>query len=210
MDSIRQNIGMLLEGSLFTLGTAGFGVLVSLSLGTLLGVVSALRVPVLRYVIGAYTEIIRNTPELVQLFWIYLVLPTLGVRLSVLEAVLLYLSINGVAYTSMVVRGGIENLPVGQHEASRALGMGRTLMFRRVLVPQALRPLVPSLVNEIIRILKNTTLVTLIAAPDLIHTANRLANITFEPIAFQLFTAAFYFIVITLLSFVANKAIPER
>lgn len=205
MDHIVNNWQPLLSGAIYTLGTAAVGVVVSLVLGTVLGVVYALRVPGVRQVLVVYTELIRNTPELVQLFWIYLVLPSVGIQLNVLEAVLVYLCVNGVAYTLIVIEGGIDSVPVGQFEAARAVRLSTGRMYSRIIVPQAIRPLVPALVNEIIRVLKNTTLVMLISAPDLVYQASRLANLDFEPIAYQLFAAAFYFVVITALSVVAKR-----
>jgi His/Glu/Gln/Arg/opine family amino acid ABC transporter permease subunit len=204
MDVILDNAGQILQGAGYTLGTAGYSVLFSLILGSLLGIASAARIPILHQALTAYTELIRNTPELVQLFWIYLVLPAIGIRLTILGAVIVYLCVNGVAYTLLVVRGGIEAVPVGQFEASRALGLGRYRTYRRIILPQALRSVAPSLVNEVIRILKNSTLVSLVAAPDLIYQVTHLANINFEPIVFQLLAAAFFFVVITLISILAR------
>ncbi len=205
MNGIIENWQPLLSGAGYTLAAAGIGIVVSLFLGTVLGVVAAMRIPVVSQVLMIYTELVRNTPELVQLFWIYLVLPFLGVDLTVFQAVILYLCFNGVAYTSIVVEGGIEAVAPGQYEAAQAVGLPLVRMYSRVIVPQALRPLVPSLVNEIIRVLKNTTLITLISAPDLIYVTERLANLNFAPIAYQLVAAAFYFVVITVLSMVAKR-----
>ena len=205
MDVFLDNAGQILEGAGYTLGTAGYSVLFSLILGSLLGIVAAAKVPVVHQILTAYTELIRNTPELVQLFWIYLVLPAIGIRLTILGAVIVYLCVNGVAYTLLVVKGGIQAIPLGQFEASRALGLGRYRTYRRIILPQALRSVVPALVNEVIRILKNSTLVSLIAAPDLIYHITHLANITFEPIAFQLLAAVFFFVVITLISILARS-----
>lgn len=208
MDILLKYASDLAAGAAYTMGAAAVGVLISLTMGTVFGIVAAARVPVARALLAVYSEIIRNTPELVQLFWIYLILPSLGLSLTISGAVLVYLSVNGTAYTQEVVRGGVLSVPRGQWEASQVLGLSRWRTYGRIVIPQALRAIVPSLLNEIIRVLKNTTLVSLIAAPDLIYVANHLTTLTFRPIAFQLFAGAFYFVVITLISVMARRVSP--
>lgn len=208
MNTLLQHSGELAAGALYTLAVAAVGVVVSLLIGTALGIVVAARPPVVRWAIYAYSEVVRNTPELVQLFWIYLVLPSLGINLTVTQAVLAYLCVNGIAYCLEVVRGGVEAVPRGQREACRVLSLSRWRTYRKVIVPQAMRSVVPSLMNEIIRVLKNTTLVSLIAAPDLVYYVHHLSSSNFEPVLFQLCAGGFYFVVITLVSMLARRIRP--
>lgn len=153
----------------------------------------------------AYVEVIRNTPELVQLFWIYLVLPNLGINLTINQAVLVYLTVNGTAYATEIIRGAVLSVPRGQFEAARALGLRGTLLYRRIVLPQALGKALPSIVNQMIMVLKNTTLVSFIAAQDVVYYANHLSSLTMQPVPFQLATGLMFFVVITTLSLLAKR-----
>jgi polar amino acid transport system permease protein len=168
-------------------------------------VVQALRVPGAALPITGYVEAIRNTPELVQLFWIYLVLPELGINLTINQAVLGYLTVNGTAYATEIVRGGVLSIPRGQFEAARALGLRGVRLYRRIVLPQALRKVLPSIVNQMIMVLKGTTLVSFIAGQDVVYYANHLSSLTMQPVPFQVYTGLMFFAVITVLSALVRR-----
>lgn len=199
----------LLQGTAYTLVAALMGVAISLILGSVLGVVRTLNVPLLGWIIALYVSVIRNTPELIQLFWIYLVLPSFGLNLSVNQAVLIYLAVNGTAYMAEIVRGSVLAIPVGQMEAAFALGIRGARLYRRIILPQAIRKVSPALVNQGIMILKNTTLVSVIAGHDIVYYANNLTSLTFQPVPFQLYTGVMFLIVITPLTSIARRFEPK-
>lgn len=209
MNEIVHHWPDLLRGTAYTVVAALFGVVISLVFGSMLGVVRTLRVPFLNWAIALYVSVIRNTPELVQLFWIYLVLPNLGINLSVNQAVLVYLSVNGTAYMAEIFRGAVLAVPVGQREAAFALGIRGSRLYRRVVLPQATRKVSPALVNQGIMILKNTTLVSVIAGKDIVYYANHLSSLTFRPVPFQLYTGAMFLVVITILASIARRFEPK-
>ncbi len=194
----------LLQGLTYTLAAAALGFVLSLCLGAVLGILQSLRAPGTG-LITLYVEIIRNTPELVQLFWLYLVLPRFGVNLTINQAVLSYLVVNGTAYSTEIFRAAILSVPRGQWEAAHALGIRRGRLYAHIVFPQAIRKALPSIVNQMTMVLKNTTLVSFIAAQDLVYYANHLSSLTMDPVPFQLVTGLLFFLVITAIATAAKR-----
>ena len=116
------------------------------------------RIAPLRWVVKAYIEVIRGTPLLLQLIYVYYVLPEIGIRLDAFTAGVLALTLNYSAYISEVYRGGIQAIPRGQHDAAAALGMTHGLAMRRIVLPQAIRIIIPTLGNYFIGLFKDTAL----------------------------------------------------
>jgi polar amino acid transport system permease protein len=134
----------------------------------------------LRYPAIAYIEIFRGTSALVQLFWFYFVLPLFGLNLSAMVAGMLALGLNAGAYGAEVVRGAIQAVPRGQREAAVALNMTRAQTLMRIIVPQALIAMLPPAGNLLIELLKNTSLVSLIAIAELTFRAQALRAATLQ------------------------------
>ncbi len=136
--------------------------------------------PVLiRYVIDAYIEIIRNTPFLVQIFFIFFGLPSLGLRLSPNGAALLALVVNFGAYGTEIIRAGIESIHRGQVEAGTALGLSKLQIFRYIIMKPALRTVYPSLTSQFIYLMLTSSVVSVISADDLAAAGNDLQSATF-------------------------------
>jgi polar amino acid transport system permease protein len=189
----------LLQGAGLTIELAVLGI----ALGILIGLVAALlkisHTP-LRFVAHFYIWLIRGTPLLVQLFLIYFGLPQLGITLDAFPSSVLGLGINSGAYLAEVFRGGIEAIPVGQTEASLSLGMGKSLAMRRIILPQALRIALPSLGNQFIISLKDSSLCSVITMSELLQTSQRFASVTFASMEFYTAAAVFYLLMTTVLS----------
>jgi polar amino acid transport system permease protein len=134
----------------------------------------------LRYPAIAYIEIFRGTSALVQLFWFYFVLPLFGLNISAMAAGMLALGLNTGAYGAEVVRGAIQAVPRGQREAAVALNMTRAQTLARIIVPQALIAMLPPAGNLLIELLKNTSLVSLIAIAELTFRAQALRAATLQ------------------------------
>jgi polar amino acid transport system permease protein len=128
----------------------------------------------IRVIAGVYVEVFRGTSMVVQLFWIFFVLPTLGVELSPIEAGVLVFGLNIGAYSSEIVKGAIQAIPRPQWEAAIALNMPRTLRMRRIILPQAIPTMLPSLGNQLVDVLKATSLLSLINATDIAREVNQL------------------------------------
>lgn len=162
----------------------------------------------LRMLVGGYVEVIRNTPFLVQIFLLYFGLPSLGLRFDANQAALLALVLNGSAYTIEIVRAGIESIGRGQIEAAGALGLGTFPIFRLIVLPQALRVVMPPLGSQFILLMLNSSVVSVISADELTAAAQDVQSRTFRP--FESFiTAAVIYLCLSLL-FSLLFAVLER
>lgn len=150
----------------------------------------------LRYIINIYVEIIRNTPFLVQIFFIFFGLPTIGLRLSPNSAALLALVVNFGAYGTEIIRAGIESVHRGQVEAGTALGLSTLQVFRYIIMKPALRTVYPSLTSQFIYLMLTSSVVSVISANELAAAGNDLQSATFA--SFEVY------IVITLLYFILS------
>ena len=169
--------------------------------GLVVGLTAAIcllsRFAVLRAVSLAFIEIFRCTPVLVQLIWCYYALPMLaGIEMTPVTASLLALSCYGGAFYAEIIRGGIVSIDAGQSEAASALGMTPTLAMRRIILPQALRRMVPPLMNQSILQFKNTSLVSVLAVPDLVYQGQMAAHDSFRPLETYTAVAAAYFAIL--------------
>jgi ectoine/hydroxyectoine ABC transporter permease protein EhuD len=160
--------------------------LVGLVFGLIIALMRISRSRTLRLISTTYVEVIRGTPCLLQLFYIYFVLPAFGIRLDPFPAGVVGLSVNYSAYLSEVYRAGIVAVPRGQLEASQALGMSRRLMMRLVILPQAIRVVVPPLGNYFISLFKDTSLVSIVTVKELMFTGQIIAATNFQ--YFTIFT----------------------
>lgn len=126
----------------------------------------------LRYAVAAYVEVIRNTPFLVQLFFIFFGLPALGVRLDPIYAALLAMILNMTAYTTEIIGAGLDAVPAGQHDAARALGLKPYIAFTKIVLPQALLVIYPALTSQIVIMMLESAVVSQIAVSELTHEAD--------------------------------------
>lgn len=159
-----------------TLCAAALGVAAAFLAG--LGRLSRFRL--VRWVAGVYVEVFRGTSALVQLFWVYFVLPFAGIELNAFTAGFVVLGLNAGAYGAEVVRGAILAVPQGQRDAARALNLSPSQTMLRVVLPQALPGMLPPAGNLVIELLKNTALVSMIAVHELTFTAQLLRASTLQ------------------------------
>jgi polar amino acid transport system permease protein len=148
----------------------------------------------LRWIIDAYVEIIRNTPFLVQIFFIFFGLPSIGLRLSPNSAALLALVVNFGAYGTEIIRAGIESVQKGQLEAGTALGLSKLQIFRYVIMKPALRTVFPSLTSQFIYLMLNTSVVSVISADDLAAAGNNLQSATFASFEVYIVVTVIYLV----------------
>jgi len=183
------------------LGYTVFYTLICVVLGIVIGVLTALpRLSSSSWIAApfrAYVELFRCTPVLVQLVWFYYALPVLtGIQISATTAAVSCLSLYGGAFYSEIFRGGIISIEEGQTEAARALGMRRGQIMWRVVLPQALRRMVPPLVNQSIMQLKNTSLLSVLALPDLLYQGQVIAHDSYRPLEVYSVVAVAYFLLL--------------
>jgi len=185
--------GEFVEGALMTLRLSGLAMVASLVIAILGALARTSGPKPLRMLVAAYVEIIRNTPFLVQIFMIFFGLPTVGIRLDANEGALIALILNGSAYTIEIVRAGIENISHGQIEGALALGLHRLQTFRLVVLPQALRIIVPPLGSQFILLMLNSSVCSAISADELTSAALDVQGRTFRAFEAFIVAAAIYF-----------------
>ncbi|KAB2684538.1 MULTISPECIES: amino acid ABC transporter permease [Brucella/Ochrobactrum group] len=161
-----------------------------------------------RFVIDAYIEIIRNTPFLVQIFFIFFGLPSAGLRLSPNSAALLALVVNFGAYGTEIIRAGIESIHKGQVEAGTALGLSKLQVFRYVIMKPALRTVYPSLTSQFIYLMLTSSVVSVISANELAATGNDLQSATFA--SFEVYIVITLMYLVMSIGFSAVFALIEK
>jgi len=166
------------------------------ALATIIGFIVALglrsKAPAGRWLAGGYIWLFRGTPPLVQLLLFYFGLPELGIRLTVFEAGISALSLYGAAYMAEIIRAGLESIDRGQVEAARSLGFSRALTMRSVLLPQALRVILPPFGNELTGMMRTTSLLSVISFQELLRVTTLAINETFQPIELYSVAALYY------------------
>lgn len=157
------------------------------------GICRSMKIPGLNSVAWIYVEIFRGTSLLVQLFWIYYSLPLAGITISPMMAGCLAIGLNSGAYGSEIVRGAIKSVPASQIEAAKALSLGRGLMMRKIVLPQALPEMVPPFGNLAIMVLKDTSLVSMISIADIAFRAQQLRSMTYDSARIYMVCLIMYF-----------------
>ena len=184
---VTDHIGELLLGAWLTIQLTAASMAAGLAIGILGALAKTARAAPLRWVVEVYVEAIRNTPFLVQLLFVFLGLPTLGIRLDADTAAFLAMSVNVGAYAVEIVRAGIEAVPKGQIEAGIALGLGRFQIFRHIVLVPALHTVYPALTSQFVFMLLSSSLVSQISAHDLTYAANILQSTTYR--SFEIYFA---------------------
>lgn len=172
--ALWEFVPRILQGLLVTLELTLAGAFGAMIIAVVLGLLGLSGTTALRVLSRVVVEFIRGTSLLVQLFWLFFVLPLMGVRLSPMVVGILALSLNFGAYGAEVVRGSIASVPKGQWEATRALSMSAAHRMRRIIFPQAWALMIPSLSNLLIQLLKGTAVVSFITLSDLTFRINQL------------------------------------
>ncbi|HEY6135979.1 MAG TPA: amino acid ABC transporter permease [Rubrivivax sp.] len=178
----------LLKGAAFTLGLSAVAAVLGVALGVACGWARAWGPKWLAGIVAVYVELIRNTPFIVQLFFIFFGLPSLGVKFSPEFASILAMVINLGAYAAEIVRAGIEGTPRGQIEAGRSLAMNELQLFTRVVLPPALGRVWPAMVSQIVIVMLGSAVCGQIAAQELSYSANLIQSRNFR--AFEAFIVA--------------------
>jgi len=185
-------IGVLLQGLGITVALTFIVILLSLALAIPVALARMSRSLLVRIPIDAYVEVIRATPLLLQLIYIYYVLPSFGIRLNAFVAAIIGLTLNYTAYMSEVYRSGIKAVPRGQLDAASALGMTSALAFRRIILPQAVRIVTPALGNYFISLFKDTALTSVVTVQELLFTGQIISARTYQYFTIYTLTGILY------------------
>lgn len=203
---VEPYASMFWGGLAVTLEVTGTALVLAFALGALIAVLKVLPCRPLRLVLDFYTSIFRGIPLIVLLFIAYFATPQLtGYKISMFAASVLTLGLNGSATVSETLRGGIEGVDRGQYDASRALGLPYVTMMTRIIIPQALRSVAPALVNEVITVLKSSSLVATIGLMDMMRAAQSVQALTYRAFEPFIIVAVIYYVIVMCLTAVAAR-----
>jgi His/Glu/Gln/Arg/opine family amino acid ABC transporter permease subunit len=189
-----------LSGLKYTLLLAVLGVFFGFVLGIAVSLLRMSKWRILRFIATAWVEFLRGTPMLVQLFLIHYGLPEFGISLSPIQSGAITLTINSSAYLAEIFRAGIQGVDRGQMEAARSLGMKQGMTMRYIILPQALKNVLPAIGNEFITIIKESSIVSMIGVADLLFEARTITTITYEGLSPLVVIAVMYFVLTFTLS----------
>ncbi|WHY74015.1 amino acid ABC transporter permease [Fictibacillus enclensis] len=200
------NLLFLLKGLGTTLLVAFIAIIFSFLIGSILGILRYAKIPVLSRIAAVCVEVIRNLPLLLIIFFTFFALPEIGIKLSVTMAAITALIIFESAMLSEIVRSGLNSIEKGQIEAARSSGLTYMQTMQHIILPQALRRMVPPIVSQFISLLKDTSLAVVISLPELLHNAQIVngKNVNYV-IPIFLLIAVMYFLVNYSLSLVARR-----
>ncbi|MGG4268212.1 amino acid ABC transporter permease [Peribacillus simplex] len=206
-----DNLKFLLEGFWVTLQVAFISIILSFIIGGLVGIIRYAKVPVLSQILALIVETVRNLPLLLIIFFTYFALPEIRIKLEIIPAAIVALTIFESAMLSEVIRSGLKSIDKGQMEAARSSGLSYTQALIHVILPQALRRMVPPIVSQFISLLKDTSLAVVISLPELTHHGQIIYGQSQKYlIPILLLVALMYFIVNYSLSLVAQRLELKR
>jgi len=201
-----DNLKFLMEGFYVTLKVAFISIIFSFLIGGAIGTLRFAKIPILSKILAAVVETIRNLPLLLIILFTYFALPEMGISLSITVSAIVALTIFESAMLAEIVRGGLNSIEKGQMEAARSSGLTYVQALRTVILPQALRRMVPNLVSQFISLLKDTSLAVVIALPELLHHAKIIqAQQQSYVIPIFILIALMYFVVNYALSLIARR-----
>jgi len=181
-----------LVGASMTAGISAVSIAAGMILGLWLSFGLISRNRLIRRASVVYRSVWRGTPILVQLLIVFYLLPTIGLDVPSIAAALIALTMNTAAFQAEIFRGGLLSIPSGQAEAARMLGIGILAVKVRILIPQMMRLVLPALINETISILKNSSLISVIAVTELMRTGQHVVSVTYRPLEVYMIVAALY------------------
>jgi polar amino acid transport system permease protein len=205
----REFLPGLLEGALVTVEITVAGALLAVAMALIAGLARMYGPAWARWLAIGYVELFRGTSALVQLFWLFFVLPHFGITLPPLTVAILALGLNVGAYGAEVVRGAVGAVPRGQWEATVALNMSRAQALQRVVLPQALVAMIPPWGNLFIELLKATALVSLVTISDLAFKAQQMNQTTFRTLEIFSIVMVFYLAMASLIT-IGMRALEQR
>ncbi|MEQ8380682.1 MAG: amino acid ABC transporter permease [Parvibaculum sp.] len=203
---VFRNYDLLLLGLINTLKVTGLALLFGVPLGLLLALLRLYGNRAVRLPVGFVIEFLRTTPPIAQLFWFFFAMPILiGVEIDPFRASVLTFSLQSSAFFAEVFRGGIQSIDSGQWEAAKAIGMNRNQTLGRIILPQAVKRMIPAFLERAVELMKTTTLVSTISYADLLYQANSIAQSTYRTIEVFTVAAAMYFVVILACSIAVRR-----
>ena len=202
---IVEYLPVLLQGLMVTLQIAAISCCIGLMLGTLLALLETSHNAFLRFLVKTYVIIVRGTPMLIQIFCAYFLLPQIGIYIPAFWTAIIAIGLNSAAYISQIIRSGISSIGIGQIEAAKVLGFSTADTIYYIILPQALRTTLPSLGNEFVTLIKDSSLASLIGVAELTKQGNFVKSKTFDAITVYFAIAILYLIVTSTISFLVTR-----
>ena len=203
---LLRYLPMYAQAALVTLKISAIGILISFFIGFICSGVQYFRIPVLKEITSAYIELSRNTPMLVQLFFIYFGLPKIGLAMSRETCAVAALAFLGGSYMAEAIRSGLEAVDVIQTESAVSLGMDRFQVMRFVVLPQAIAVAFPAIVANVVFLIKETSVVSAIALADLMYVAKDLIGNDYNTTEVLFMLVLFYLLILLPISLLASLA----
>ncbi|RVB05342.1 amino acid ABC transporter permease [Mesorhizobium sp. M7A.F.Ca.CA.004.02.1.1] len=191
---VFANMDHLLTGAWITIQLSFVAMILGLIVGVVLAFAKTGGPPPLRWLIDAYIELVRNTPFLAQIYFIYFALPEFGIRMTPNTAAIVALVFNVGAFATEITRAGIESIAKGQVEAGVALGLNRLQIFRYIILKQAVRTIYPALTSQFVYLMLSTSVVSVISATDLAAAGNDIQQRTFTAFEVYLVITGMYLV----------------
>lgn len=210
---------MLVSGTKVTIIVSLITIFISIIIGSILAMLRTGKTKVIRYIVSGYVAFVRGTPVLVQIYIVFYGIPLLGIEFPSFDIMgldsqrvisgVLALAINSSAYVCEIIRSGIESLDKGQMEAARSLGFNHIQSMRMVILPQAIKNILPALGNEFIGLIKTSSLVSTIGLAELMYIADSIRGVSFMAFV-PLFVVAIIYFVITFIVSLVIRALEQK
>lgn len=204
IEVIKEALPYLMRGTVVTLQIAAFSSLLGFAGGTILGFMHSSGNVLLRSIVSVYVTIFRGTPMLIQIPFLYYLLPALGIEIPLFATAVIAIGLNSTAYISQIVRSGIASVSKGQREAAQVLGFTHWQTMRYIVFPQAIRTVIPALLNEFITLIKDSSLASTIGVVELFKEGTIIISRTYAVIPIYCAVAIIYLILTTILSLLAT------
>ena len=204
MEKLMGTVLLMLDGTQITLQIFFITLVMALPIGLLASLARISKLRLLSRLMEFYIWLMRGTPLMLQLLFVYFALPMIGIRLPDLGAALLAFTLNYAAYFAEIFRAGIQSIDRGQYEAAKTLGMTYTQTMRRIIIPQMIRHVLPPISNETINLVKDTSLIYILAMNDLLRVARTIVQREFDMTPFVV-AAVFYLAMTFVLTWIFKK-----
>lgn len=208
MEYLINILPSLIKGALITIEVFFLVLILSIPLGVFIAFIMRFNIKVLNHFLNIYIWIMRGTPLLLQLIFIYYVLPSVGIRFDRLPAAILAFTLNYAAYFAEIFRGGIESIPKGQYEAAKVLKFTQFQAIRFIILPQVIKIVLPSVFNEIMSLVKDTSLVYALGISDLILASRTAANR--DASLLPMFVAGAIYLILIGIVTIVSKRVEKR
>ncbi len=208
-NAVWYGVPYMLQGTVVTLEISACAMVLACAIGLVMGLISVTTLRLPKAIIRAYVYFVRGTPALVQIFLVYFALPRIGFELSSFWSGVVALAFNSAGFIAEIIRAGLQSIDAGQTEAALSIGMTERQSIQFILLPQSLRRVTPPLTNELITLVKSSSLLSVISITELTRTAQLIIAEKFVPFELYAALAVYYLVIISILSW-GSEALEKR